>query len=242
MFEFILAVLFVELTPGPNMAYLAALALARGRAAGLFAIIGVTLGLGVHAAVASFGAGELLLLYPWLYEILRWIGVTYLLFLAWEGWQTKEKSPHTADLNTAPGLLILRGFLANVLNPKSVLFFVSVVPTFVGISPGQPDFPFQMAIFGIVYVAIATAVHAAIVMLAAECGGTATKCGSPCTGSRSRVRGWLAILGHKTLSLGSPSPSLANWGRDAPDFSERIRDSLPMIARRVIRSRPARDL
>jgi threonine/homoserine/homoserine lactone efflux protein len=86
-FQFILAVLFIELTPGPNMAYLATLALARGRTAGLFATIGVALGLSVHAAVTSFGAGELLLLYPWLYEILRWIGVTYLLFLAWEGWQ-----------------------------------------------------------------------------------------------------------------------------------------------------------
>jgi threonine/homoserine/homoserine lactone efflux protein len=167
MFEFILAVLVVELTPGPNMAYLAALTLARGRTAGLLAIVGVALGLSVHAAVASFGAGELLLFYPWLYEILRWVGVAYLLFLAWESWQAKEKSPGT-DLNSAPGSLIVRGFFSNVFNPKSVLFFVSVVPTFVGISPGQPNYPFQMAIFGIVYVTIATAVHTAIVMLAAE--------------------------------------------------------------------------
>ena len=168
MFEFILAVLFVELTPGPNMAYLATLALARGRTAGLFAIIGVALGLSVHAAVASFGFGQLLLLYPWLYEILRWIGVIYLLFLAWEGWQTKEKSAGTVDLNSTFGPLMLRGFFSNVFNPKSVLFFVSVVPTFVGVSPGHPNFPYQMAIFGVVYVAIATAVHTAIVMLAAQ--------------------------------------------------------------------------
>ncbi len=53
------------------MAYLAALTLARGRTAGLFAIIGVALGLSVHAVVASFGAGELLLEYPRLYQILR---------------------------------------------------------------------------------------------------------------------------------------------------------------------------
>jgi threonine/homoserine/homoserine lactone efflux protein len=166
MFQFILAVLFIELTPGPNMAYLATLALARGRTAALFATIGVALGLSVHAAVVSIGAGELLLLYPWLYEILRWIGVTYLLFLAWEGWQNNETSPSTTGPNSRPGPLMLRGFLSNVFNPKSVLFFVSVVPTFVGISPGHPNYPFQMAIFGIVYVAMATAVHAAIVILA----------------------------------------------------------------------------
>jgi threonine/homoserine/homoserine lactone efflux protein len=168
MLEFILAVLLVELTPGPNMAYLATLALARGRTAGLFAIIGVALGLSVHAAVASFGAGELLLFYPWLYEILRWIGVTYLVFLAWEGWQAKDEAPGIADINSVPDLLIVRGFFSNVFNPKSVLFFVSVVPTFVGTSPGQSNLPFQMAIFGIMYVAIATAVHTVIVMLAAE--------------------------------------------------------------------------
>jgi threonine/homoserine/homoserine lactone efflux protein len=169
MLQFILAVLFVELTPGPNMAYLATLALARGRTAGLFAIVGVALGLSVHAVVASFGAGELLRLYPWLYDVLRWIGVTYLIFLAWEGWQqTEEKLPDTVDLNSAPGSLILRGFLSNVFNPKSVLFFVSVVPTFVRISPSQPNFLFQMAMFGVVYVTLATAVHASIVMLAAE--------------------------------------------------------------------------
>ena len=49
MFQFILAALFVELTPGPNMAYLATLALARGRGAALIATLGVALGLSVHA-------------------------------------------------------------------------------------------------------------------------------------------------------------------------------------------------
>jgi hypothetical protein len=210
MLEFILAVLFVELTPGPNMAYLAALALARGRAAGLFAIIGVALGLGVHAAVASFGAGELLLLYPWLYEILRWIGVTYLLFLAWEGWQTREKSPGIADLNTAPGPIILRGFLANVFNPKSVLFFVSVVPTFVGIfaRPARlslSDGDLRYCLRRHSHSGACGHCDVGCRVEAMASGGTTTKCGSACTASRSRVRGRLAILGHKTLSLGSTS-------------------------------------
>jgi threonine/homoserine/homoserine lactone efflux protein len=168
MVKFLLAVLLVELTPGPNMAYLAALAFAQGRGAGLIAVLGVALGLSVHAIVAVLGAGELLLLYPWLYEGLRWIGIAYFLFLAWEGWQDAEDSPRGSDLKSTPGPLVLRGFMSNVLNPKSALFFVSVVPTFVGLSPGRPDFRVQMAIFGLIYVGIATAVHATIVMLAAQ--------------------------------------------------------------------------
>ena len=129
LFTFLLAVLVLELTPGPNMAYLATLALSRGRAAGLIATAGIAFGLAVHAAVAGLGAGVLIQQYPLLYDVLRWIGVGYLLYLAWEGWRTeKETSPERADLTIMAGPLFLRGFLSNVFNPKSVLFFVSVLP------------------------------------------------------------------------------------------------------------------
>jgi threonine/homoserine/homoserine lactone efflux protein len=167
LFTFLLAVLLLELTPGPNMAYLAALALSRGRAAGLIATAGVALGLAVHAVVAGLGAGVLIQQYPLLYEVLRWVGVGYLLYLAWEGLQgAKETSPERADLALMAGPLLLRGFLSNVFNPKSILFFVSVLPTFVRNHPGAPSLMAQMAVFGLIYVGIATAVHGAIVVLA----------------------------------------------------------------------------
>lgn len=166
---FLLAVFLLELTPGPNMAYLATLALSRGRAAGLIATTGVAFGLAVHAVVAGLGAGELIQLYPLIYEVLRWIGVGYLLYLAWEGWRTeKETSPERIDSATVAGSLFRRGFLSNVFNPKSILFFVSVLPTFTTTGPGAPPLMTQMAVFGSLYVAIATAVHATIVILAAQ--------------------------------------------------------------------------
>ena len=115
------------------MAYLATLALSRGRTAGLIATAGVAFGLAVHAMVAGLGTGVLIQQYPLLYDAVRWIGVGYLLYLAWEGWRTeKETSPERADLAVMAGPLFLRGFLSNVFNPKSILFFVSVLPTFVG--------------------------------------------------------------------------------------------------------------
>ena len=151
------------------MAYLATLALSRGRAAGLIATAGIAFGLAVHAAVAGLGAGVLIQQYPLLYDVLRWIGVCYLLYLAWDGWRSeKEISPERADLVIMAGPLLLRGFLSNVFNPKSVLFFVSVLPTFVGTGPGAPSLPTQMAVFGALYVGIATAVHGTIVVLAAQ--------------------------------------------------------------------------
>ena len=169
MVEFILAVLLLELTPGPNMAYLATLAVARGRAAGLYATLGVTLGLSVHALVTVFGAGALIQHYPWLYETLRWVGVAYLFYLSWEGWQAeKDDLPERPNLRSAAVPLILRGFFSNLFNPKSILFFVSVVPSFVRSSPSDATLPFQMISLGFVYVGVATAIHASIVILAAE--------------------------------------------------------------------------
>lgn len=162
--EFVLAVLLLELTPGPNMAYLAALSLAQGRAAALYGVLGVAAGLAVHAALAALGVGAAVAASPWLYQVLRWAGVAFMLFLAWEGWRGAD----AAEAAPAPGLtagrLVLRGFVTNVLNPKSIMFFVAVVPGF--IAPGAPVTP-QLALLGGVYVGIATTVHLAIILGAA---------------------------------------------------------------------------
>ena len=167
--EFVIAALLLELTPGPNMAYLATLSLARGRIPGLAATTGVAFGLAIHAILAALGAGVLVQQFPLIYEALRWIGIAYLLFLAWEGWQTQaETSPGRADLRSTVGPLFLRGFLSNVFNPKSIIFFVSVVPRFVETETGALAIPTQMTVLGSLYVGIATMVHAAIVMMAAQ--------------------------------------------------------------------------
>jgi len=165
--EFILAVLLLELTPGPNMAYLATLTLDRGRAAALLAVVGVAAGLSVHAVVAALGLGALIGQAPSIYEVLRWTGVAYILFLAWEGWQPhKENSP--AHARGTSGSLMWRGFFSNVFNPKSIMFFVSVVPGFVSYQAGDRSLPVQIGLYGAVYVAIATAIHGCIVLLASE--------------------------------------------------------------------------
>src|ERR1700704_2218230 len=104
--EFVVAAMLLELTPGPNMAYLAALSLARGRVPGFVATAGVAVGLSVHAILAALGAGVLTQKVPCSYRALRWIGLGYLLFLTWEGSQTHaETSPGRADLRSAAGPL-----------------------------------------------------------------------------------------------------------------------------------------
>ena len=204
--EFIAAVLLLELTPGPNMAYLAALSLARGRIAGFVATAGVAFGLAVHAIFAALGAGVLIQQFPLIYEALRWIGVAYLLFLAWEGWQTQaETSPGRADLRSTAGPLFLRGFLSNVFNPKSIIFFVSVVPRFVAPEPGALAIPIQMAVLGSLYVGVATIVHATIgydgsSVEAVAFRWTAAGHNAPSFVCCSRLGGRMAGLDNETLN------------------------------------------
>ena len=167
MLEFILTVLLLELTPGPNMAYLATLTLDRGRRAGLLATAGVAAGLSVHAVVAALGLGVLISKAPLFYDVLCWTGVAYILFLAWETWQSDGKETRRPDLTgSASGPLFWRGFLSNVFNPKSIIFFVSVIPGFVRDDMSESGLLLQIARLGAIYVAIATAIHAAIVLLA----------------------------------------------------------------------------
>ncbi|MFC5068769.1 LysE family translocator [Flaviflagellibacter deserti] len=185
--NFLLAVFVIEITPGPNMGYLATLSLTRGRAAGLAATAGVAMGLSVHAIAAAFGVGALIASSAIVYEILRWAGVVFLLWLAYEGWtESTENSPaRTASVEDHRGLF-WRGFVTNVLNPKSVLFFVAVMPRF--LEPERGSLFVQLAVLGLIYVLVATAVHASVVLVAAHAGAYIA-------GDRSRmIRRVLSLL------------------------------------------------
>jgi threonine/homoserine/homoserine lactone efflux protein len=101
----------------------------------------------------------------------RYAGLALAICFIWRGkvgGRRRKNSPGRADIIADAGALFMRGFLSNVFNPKSILFFVSVLPRFVGTEPNDPQIPIQMVVFGVLYVAVATGVHASIVTLAAQ--------------------------------------------------------------------------
>lgn len=157
---FLVMSILVELTPGPNMTYLALVSATEGRRAGFATVAGVALGLAIIGIVAAFGVAELIQASTFLYEVLRWAGVAYLLYLAWEGWVSGT------DIVAAPGdqgRYFSRGLMTNLLNPKAGIFYVSVLPTF--IAPGMPTVR-QAVLLTAIYVLVATAIHLLIVVLA----------------------------------------------------------------------------
>jgi threonine/homoserine/homoserine lactone efflux protein len=163
LIAFALTSLIIEMTPGPNMAYLAVLGASRGRLAGFSAVLGVALGLALLGVAVGLGAGSLILNNRVAYESLRWAGALYLCWLAYDSWKDARQPVETAPVSQSLFVQFRRGFITNLLNPKAALFYIAVVPEF--ISGPAPSLR-ELAMLVSIYVAVATFVHGLIVLLA----------------------------------------------------------------------------
>jgi threonine/homoserine/homoserine lactone efflux protein len=188
LLAFALTCFIIEITPGPNMSYLAALSLSNGRRVGFAAVAGIALGLMIYGVAAALGLAALIDGSPLLYGMLRWAGVVYLLWLAWEAWTSEsETSPDAVDgEDERPWLAFRRGLITNLLNPKAAVFYVAVLPEFIQVDGGAL-IP-QTLMLSAVYVSIATSIHSAIVALAGMLQGTVAT-----AGCRRTVRRALAL-------------------------------------------------
>ena len=186
---FALTALAIEVTPGPNMGYLAVLSLSRGWQVGVAAVIGVGLGHAVYGLLAALGVAALIDASPLLYELLHWAGVAYMVWLAYEAWGSEdETAPDIAD-HADPRLVrraFRHGLVTNLLNPKAAIFFVAVVPSY--IVAGQSVVKQTLILSGI-FVLVATAVHLTIVLLAGRLQDFANE-----ASRRKPVRRALAIV------------------------------------------------
>jgi threonine/homoserine/homoserine lactone efflux protein len=153
------------------MAYLAALSLSGGVRVGLAAVAGVALGLAIYGLIAALGLTAIIEQSHLLYEALRWGGVAYLFWLAWDAWSSERETgsdpadSHDEALHPA----FRRGLVTNLLNPKAGVFYVAVVPSFV--TPDTQHVMAQTLLLSGIFVAIATGVHLAIVLLASRLHG-----------------------------------------------------------------------
>lgn len=131
--EFLLTSLIVVATPGTGVVVTLAAALARGRRAAVVAALGCTLGIVPHMAAAATGLAALLQASALAFEVIRYAGVLYLLYMAWS--MLRQEGPLAVSAEGVPpgdGAVILSAILANLLNPKLTLFFFAFLPQFVG--------------------------------------------------------------------------------------------------------------
>lgn len=189
---YLLAVSLVELTPGPNMTWLAVVSASRGRRAGLAAVAGVTAGLAAWLLAAVFGLTETLARWPAVFQALRWAGVLFLVWLAWEAWRDEaESSPGRARGDEAAAGLFRRGLVGNLLNPKAAVFYVALLPGFVRPERGDPLA--QALVLGGLHLAVSVAVHGAIVLGAERAGRLAAGAGVVRAGRGASALAILAV-------------------------------------------------
>lgn len=130
--EFLLTSLIVVATPGTGVLYTLSAGLSRGARASIIAAFGCTLGIIPHMAAAITGLAALLHTSAIAFETLKYLGVAYLLYMAWN--TLKERGGLSVDQDVAPrsaGKVITSGILINILNPKLSIFFFAFLPQFV---------------------------------------------------------------------------------------------------------------
>ncbi|WP_217211982.1 LysE family translocator [Streptomyces sp. AC550_RSS872] len=181
---FLLTTLVVVATPGTGVVYTLAAGLSRGRRASVVAALGCALGIVPHMLATVTGVAALLHASAMAFQILKYAGVAYLLYMAWATLKDKGALGVDEGERAAPvsaGRVVVRGVLINLLNPKLTIFFFAFLPQFV--SPGEANaLPRMLALSG-VFMLVTFVVFAAYGVLAASVRSHVT--------SRPRVMAWL---------------------------------------------------
>ncbi|SIO61313.1 resistance to homoserine/threonine (RhtB) family protein [Burkholderia sp. GAS332] len=134
---FVVAVFLLNVTPGPDTAYIIGRSVAQGRGAGLMSALGICSGCCVHSLACAFGLTALLAASATAFTVIKFVGAIYLIYLGVRLIFAKPAADQAVGEARAAGApkslrqLFLQGFWTNVLNPKVVLFFVSFFPQFV---------------------------------------------------------------------------------------------------------------
>src|SRR5450830_221712 len=136
---FALAALLLVLTPGPNMMYCVSRSICQGRAAGMISLLGVATAFVVHMLAATFGLTALFLAVPLAYDLIKYLGAAYLLWMAWNALKPGGASPFQTQAlpHDSNATLFRMGFLTNLLNPKAAMFYMSFLPQFIHAEHGN---------------------------------------------------------------------------------------------------------
>lgn len=163
--NFLVTCLIVVLIPGTGVIFTVSTGLTAGKRASVFAALGCTAGILPHLLASVLGLSALLHTSALAFEVLRYAGVAYLLYLAYATWRDRSAfAMNDAPAATTARGLMIRGFLLNILNPKLTIFFLAFLPQFV--TPGNISPAVQMLVLSAVFMAMTFAVFVIYGLLA----------------------------------------------------------------------------
>jgi threonine/homoserine/homoserine lactone efflux protein len=165
---YLAACVLLVLTPGPNLLYLISRTLCQGRGAGLVSLAGTTTGFLFHILAAALGLTAVFVAVPVLYDVLRWAGAAYLLWLAIDTLRSSGAGlfePRSLPAER-PARLYRTGLLTSILNPKVALFYAALFPQFV--QPALGHVFMQSLFLGVTQIVIALVGDTLFILAAAQ--------------------------------------------------------------------------
>ena len=166
---FMSAGLALNLTPGPDMLYVAARSAGEGRAAGVASALGIGAGTFVHIALVAFGLAALLAAVPVAYTVVRFAGAAYLVYLGVRALMSRARITDRALTPASRWAIFRQGVITNVLNPKVALFFLAFLPQFIDPARGKPAV--QAVALGLLFDISGTLVNLAVAWGASGAAG-----------------------------------------------------------------------
>jgi threonine/homoserine/homoserine lactone efflux protein len=199
---FLLAALGLLLLPGPAVLYILTRSAAQGRRAGLASVGGIELASLTHAVAATLGLSALLLTSALAFSVVKYLGAAYLIYLGVRMLLSRHESSQTSI--PAPksfSRVFAQGFLVNLLNPKTALFFYAFLPQFV--DPARGAVTGQILFFGVLFVLLASCTDSLYALLGSTVGKFLTRNVRFRQGRRYVAGGVYIVLGVTAAVTGS---------------------------------------
>jgi threonine/homoserine/homoserine lactone efflux protein len=173
--QFAIATFIISITPGPDMTLFVGRALSEGRAAGFACMFGAMTGIVIHTALVALGLSALIVASPQAFLALKIAGAGYLVWLAYQA--IRHGSAFSPDATPRPPRSLaanwLTGLGINLMNPKIILFFMTVLPQFV--SADDPSAPGKLFFLGLSFIVLALPITAPMVIAADRFAGLLKK-------------------------------------------------------------------
>jgi threonine/homoserine/homoserine lactone efflux protein len=193
-YSFLLTSLIVIVSPGTGVLYTLAAALTRGSHISVAAAFGCTVGIVPHLAAAMLGLAAVLHTSALAFAALKWLGVLYLLYMAWQALRQRGALAVDSRIDArSAAKVIVTGFLINILNPKLSIFFLAFLPQF--IAAGETHVLWRMLQLGVVFMAMTFVVFVLYGLFAASLRDRIISRPAAMAWLRRAVAGGFAVLG-----------------------------------------------
>lgn len=158
---FILTSIIIILTPGQDMILVMSRSISQGKKAGITTAFGISVGLMGHTLLATVGLGALLMTSQWLFDIIKFLGAAYLIYIGIQLLFSKNPKLAMKDLpKVSSKKMIMQGALTNIMNPKITIFYFSYLPQFVNVNSGNESL--QLFILGLTFAILTFLIKAPI--------------------------------------------------------------------------------